>query len=280
MPIKDLLVVVDGSPAAQPRLEAAVAMARSFSAHLTALCLVAEPFLPALLGAHIPADMLAAQLAQAEREADAHLANASAAAKRSEIRIETVRETAALDRLPTVLAQHARRADLTIIGQPDPDHDDLDTTLLAEAAFMASGRPALVVPLTGARTIPPQRIVIAWDGSREAARAANDALPFLERAQEVFVLVVDANLLHEGLGRHPGAGIAEHLARHGVRTTVKQVGSAGFGISGAIMVHVVDERADLLVMGGYGHSRLREVVLGGTTRHMLERMTLPVLIAH
>ena len=86
MPIKDLLVVVDGSPAAQPRLEAAVAMARSFSAHLTALCLVAEPFLPALLGAHIPADMLAAQLAQAEREADAQLANASAAAKRSEIK--------------------------------------------------------------------------------------------------------------------------------------------------------------------------------------------------
>lgn len=280
MSYRDLLVVLEDSPASQPRLEAAVKLAKAVSAHLTALCLVPEPFLPAMLGAHIPADLLAAQLAEAERSADDRLAVAGASAQQSGVLFATARETAAADRLPTLLAQHARRADLTIVGQPDPEHGDLDMSLLAEAAFMDSGRPALVVPWDGTLAISPQRILVAWDGSREAARAVNDALPFCERAENVVVLVVDAAAQARGLEREPGAGIASHLARHGARVSVAQASSGTLGVGGTILAQVQELHADLLVMGGYGHSRLREVILGGATKHVLERMTTPVLFSH
>lgn len=280
MSFRDLLVVLEDSPASQPRLEAAVKLAGAISAHLTALCPVPEPFLPVMLGAHVPADLLAQQLGQSERAADARLAAAAAVAQQGGVQLTTVRETDTVDRLGALLARHARRADLCIVGQPDPDHGELDMSLLAEAAFMDSGRPALVVPKDGTLAVPPQRIVVAWDGSREAARAVNDALPFCARADEVVVLVVDAAAHASGLGREPGAGIAAHLARHGVAVSVVQASSGAAGIGGTILAQVGEQRADLLVMGGYGHSRLREVILGGATKHVLERMTTPVLFSH
>ncbi len=280
MPLRDLLVVLENSPASPLRLEAAVRLAKATSAHLTALCLVPEPFLPPMLGAHIPADLLTQQLAESERAADARLAAAIASAQQHGVQCGALRETDAADRLPAILARHARRADLTLIGQPDPEHDELDMPLLVEAAFMQSGRPALVLPSDGTLAVSPQRIVVAWDGSREAARAVNDALPFCEGADEVVVLVVDAKAHANGLGPEPGTGIAAHLARHGVRVAVTQASSGSLGIGGTIRAQVQEQRADLLVMGGYGHSRLREVILGGATKHMLEQMTTPVLISH
>lgn len=280
MPLRDLLVVLENSPASPLRLEAAVRLAKATSAHLTALCLVPEPFLPPMLGAHIPADLLAQQLAESERAADARLAAAMASAQQKGVQCSVLRETDAVDRLPAILARHARRADLTLIGQPDLEHDELDMPLLVEAAFMQSGRPALVLPSDGTLAASPQRIVVAWDGSREAARAVNDALPFCEGANKVVVLVVDAKAHANELGAEPGAGIAAHLARHGVRVAVAQASSGSLGIGGTILAKVQEQRADLLVMGGYGHSRLREVILGGATKHMLERLTTPVLISH
>lgn len=257
-----------------------MALASSFDAHLTISCLVAEPYVPAVVGAHIPADLLRQQLVEAEREADVRLGTARDQAVRRGLRVETRRETGPLDRLPALLARQARHADLVVVGQADPEAGSVDDALLAEAAFMDSGRPALVIPYIGARTLPPRQVILGWDGSREAARAAADALPFLTHAARVVVLIVDAARRPEQLGAEPGADIATHLARHGVKVEVRQVPSGGLSTGDVILSQASDEGADLLVIGGYGHSRLRERVLGGVTRHLLEHMTCPVLLSH
>jgi nucleotide-binding universal stress UspA family protein len=280
MTIKDLLVHVDRTPAAQLRLGAGLALARRFGAHVTALHLVAEPFLRGGSMHHLPAEVVRGHLRHAEEEADAVLAAAKALADRRGVALDTRRESGTLDRLPAVLARIARNADLVVVGEPGPEEGGADDALLVETAFMDTGRPALVVPHAGPCAMPPDRVLVAWDGSREAARAVHDALPLLRVAADVVLLVVDADRLGPRFGRQPGAGLLAHLGRHDVAARVKAVGSGGSAIAKVILDQAGQEGAGLVVMGGYGHSRLREMMLGGATRHMLERMTLPVLFAH
>ena len=194
--------------------------------------------------------------------------------------LEARLETGSLDRLPAILARIARNADLVVVGEPRPEESGVNETALVEAAFMDTGRPALVVPYVGVQALPPERIVVAWDGSREAARAVHDALPLLRQAKEVVILIVDAGKLGPRFGPQPGAGILAHLGRHGVAVRVKAVESGGAAIVGLILVQAAEEKADLLVMGAYGHSRLREMILGGATRELLSGSSLAVLMAH
>jgi nucleotide-binding universal stress UspA family protein len=273
MAIKDVLVHLDETPASERRLQAALALAAACNAQLSALYLIAEPFLPGMGGRHLPAELLREHLAHAEAEAEAVLASARAEAERQGVSLTVLRASGPLDRLPQLLARHARCTDLTIVGQADLAAHGVDDTALIEAAFMDSGRPALVIPRAGATVLPPQCVIVAWDGSREAARAANDAIPLLQAAE--LVLVVDAR----GAIDHPGAELVAHLVRHAVKAELRQVASSG-GIAEALLAQANAEAADLVVMGGYGHSRLREMMLGGTTRSMLEQMTLPVLFSH
>jgi nucleotide-binding universal stress UspA family protein len=280
MAIKDLLVHLDETPASGARLQAALALAAPCGAHVTALFLVAEPFLPGMGGRHLPADLLREHLAHGEAEADAVLAAARAEADRQGVALAAMRESGPLDRLPHLLARHARHTDLTIVGRADLAGHGVDDTALAEAAFLDSGHPALVIPRGGTAVLPPRRALVAWDGSREAARAAGDAIPLLRFAEHVLVLAVDGRDVAGRAGHRPGADIAAHLVRHGVEAEVRQAASGGAGIARALLGQAQDQAADLLVMGGYGHSRLREVMLGGTTRYMLEHTTVPVLLAH
>jgi nucleotide-binding universal stress UspA family protein len=280
--IKDLLVHLDDTPASPGRLEAALALAGACGAQVTALYLIAEPFLRNMAGRHAPAEVIREHLAHAEAEAEAVFAAARELAGQRKVSLATRRETGSVDRLPSLLGRDARTADLVIVGQPNPQAGGTDAALLAEAAFMDSGRPALVLPHADSRaaTMPPRRAMLAWDGSREAARAVHDALPLLRLAEEAIVLVVDARDLGARVGQQPGADVAAHLARHEVRTRVKRVTSGGSGIGELLLAQAREEGADLLVMGGYGHSRLREMLVGGVTRHLLEHTTVPVLFAH
>ena len=233
-----------------------------------------------MAGYHLPADVVREHLRHAEAEADPVFAAARQAAEQHGVELETRLETGSLDRLPAILARIARNADLIVVGEPNPAESGTDETALIEAAFMDTGRPALVIPYIGAKALPPRRVLVAWDGSREASRAVHDALPLLRLAAEVVILIVDAGKLGPRFGPQPGAGILAHLGRHGVAARVKAVESGGAAIAELILVQADAEKTDLLIMGGYGHSRLREMILGGVTRHMLERMSVPVLFAH
>ncbi len=178
-------------------------------------------------------------------------------------------------------ALHGRYVDLIVLGQLDPD--DLQGPLfrpLPEEVALAVGRPILVVPYAGSWSGIGRRVLIGWDASREATRAVDDAMPFLVGAEAVTVLAVDPAEAPAGHGEVPGADIALHLARHGVRATVEATVSAGIGVGNALLSRASDLEIDLLVMGAYGHSRMRELVLGGATRTILESMTVPVLMAH
>lgn len=279
MSYKDLLVHLDGTDAGKARTEFAIALAAAWDAHLTGLCLMPEPVIPPMLGIAIGAEVLERQRAETAAEGDALLARFRDAATQAAISLETRFEMAPIDTLPRRFARHARHVDLSIVGQP-PANDGVDETMLVEAAFLETGRPALLVPWIGAREVPPRRILVAWDGGREAARAIGDALPFLRRADEVSLVVVDPAALAGRIGEEPGADMARHLARHDVKVSVRAVAAGGLPVGDVLLGEAADWTADLLVMGGFGHSRLRELVLGGVTRHLIEHMTVPVLLAH
>jgi nucleotide-binding universal stress UspA family protein len=273
--ITEILVHVDDTPAAEARIRAAVELAAASKAHVSALALITEPFMRALVGRHLPEDLVREHLATLEREADERLAALSAIAAAKGVKLETRRETAGLDHLSAILARQGRRADLIVVGPGA----DTDQSALTEAAFMDTGRPALVVPTEWSGTLPPKRALIAWDGSREAARATGDAVPLLQTAEDVIVLTVDAHRAGARYSDRPGFGLTTYLTRHGAKARVKQVAASG-GIADTILVQVAEERADLLVMGGYGHSPMREMMFGGVTRSLLESATCPVLVSH
>jgi nucleotide-binding universal stress UspA family protein len=174
-----------------------------------------------------------------------------------------------------------RHADLVILGQVDPAHPPPPAgRQLVEDVLMTSGRPILVIPYIGRFERFGTNILVGWNNSREAARAINDAIPLLAKA--VSVTILEAN----PIGRKPAiddaasADITRHLSRHGISAKTARTALASMTASDALLSYAADVSADLLVVGGYGHSRLRERILGGVTRELLQHMTLPVLMSH
>jgi nucleotide-binding universal stress UspA family protein len=282
MTVKDILVFVDDAKACPARLAVATELAQKYDAHLTGLAIVGLPPIPAYVQANLPPDALQLQQRHVRAKADQAKANfdTAVAAAGREIRAEW-REAHGDGRTDLVAELHCRYVDLAIIGQPDPDDERPETDFLAESLVFGAGRPLLVVPYIGAAggTLG-QRVIVAWDAGREATRAVNDALPFLEAAKWVEVLVINPAPGLGGHGEEPGADVALHLSRHGVNATAEHLVAEDIDVADAILSRCADQGADLLVMGAYGHSRLREMVLGGVTHHILRHMTVPVLMSH
>ncbi|MDO6462514.1 universal stress protein [Granulosicoccaceae sp. 1_MG-2023] len=177
------------------------------------------------------------------------------------------------------ILEHGRYADLVIGLQDDPDRQDDTQYGVMEQVMIEGGRPVLIVPYTGMGKTLGKNITVAWNGSREATRAVFDALPLLQQAESVTVLTVDkpAQGANDTL---PGAELAATLARHNVRVTTQPLVLGDSPVPEVIVSAMADNGADLLVMGGYGHSRFREFVFGGVTHHLLQSMTTPVLMSH
>ena len=176
------------------------------------------------------------------------------------------------------LPMQARYADLVVVGQAGPEPTATPSDL-PEHVALAAGRPVLVVPHTGAKT-PGKTVLLCWNASREAARAAADALPFLKAAQQVIVLAVNPTASADGHGAEPGADAAAWLSRHGAKVTVQRDVAPDADAGEVILSRAADHDADLIVMGIYGHSRIREMVLGGASRTLLGSMTVPVFMSH
>jgi nucleotide-binding universal stress UspA family protein len=279
MAYKDLLVHVDDTKGCAARVGAAIELAIAHDAHLTGVYVVTDPSPVGLVQGYLPPDVLEMLQRQASERANAALARFAEVAKRNQISFETRSDRVLYSAMAEALVTHARYADLVILGQPDPD-DAAGPQYLPEEVTLSSGRPSLVIPYIGPAATLGQRITVAWDASREAARVISDAMPILERAQAVGVVTVNPREEPFGHGEQPGADIALHLARHGIEVEVQRIESRDLDVANAILSHIADRSSDLLVMGAYGHSRLRELVLGGVTRTILHDMTVPVFMAH
>lgn len=281
MGLKDILVHLDHAPQAGMRLAVAADLARRHQAHLTGLFVV-DIITPALGAADPASGAGLAELLESIR------ADALAAAARVEASFgETLRregiagEWRLTEGSPTELVPlHARYSDLTVLGQPDPENDEPSTGAVLSATLFESGRPVLVIPYAGRFTAVGRRVLVGWNAGREATRAVHDAMPLLAKAAAVTITSVNPR---RGLGAHgeePGADIARHLARHGVTVNVEHTVAPEIGAGDILLNRAADLSADLLVIGAYGHSRLREMLLGGVTRSLLRQMTVPVLMSH
>jgi len=274
---KTLLVPVDGRSRSARSVELACRIARTFDAHVIGLFVRPSTYIPSPVLAEGGAELLQElqdkmirELAEgAKMQFDAGVKATSAG--RAEWR------TAEGDRAE-VVALHARYADLVVLNQTDPSA--ADASHFADSVLLSVGRPMLLVPYTGEMKTFGQNVLVCWNASREAARAVTDALPLLKRAEQVTVMSVDGRDSPAGHSESPGADIALFLTRHGVKAKAERTVSGGVDIGDVILSRAFDAGADLIVMGGYGHSRVREIVLGGATRTVLRTMTVPVLMSH
>ena len=199
--------------------------------------------------------------------------------KNADISATVIDEYPEAARVARVIGRHARYADATIIGSSLLRNDLLKTTVI-DGALFESGRPILIVPPHHKPTLRPKRVLLAWDSGVECTRAAREALDVMASAEEVHVTLVDPDTSSIVNGPEPGADIAAYLAHHGITVDVDRLPSGGTSIADVLKQHATDISAELIVMGGYGHSRTREWIFGGVTRSMIDDPNLPVLMAH
>ena len=276
--IKDIIVNLTPGDARDPATDYAVSVASAFEAHLAGVAFIYDPVIPAtVMGGGIPADLIEAQRVESEKGARAAAARFNAAAKRAGLSFETHQLSASAAGAADHFAHLARRFDLAIVGQAQPDSPVMQDLVL-ETALFESGRPVLAVPYIQKDGLKLDRVMVCWDGGRTAARAIADALPLLARAKAVEIVILAGE--RGKRDEIPGADMGQHLARHGLKVTVNRIPLGDMEVADAILSHAADSAADFVVMGGYGHSRLREFILGGATRGMLQTMTVPTLLSH
>jgi nucleotide-binding universal stress UspA family protein len=280
MSYKDLLVHLDDGPGCTARVAAAIMLAGQHDAHLTGVYPVLEMAPKSFIETQIPDTTRAILEAESRDRAEAALAAFRDAAGRAGIAHEA-RTLRVPDAAPAQgLALHAHFADLIVLGPGVPGEAGRLPWRMPEEVVLEAGRPALVVPESGAFETLGERVVVAWDASRAAARAVGDAMPILERARSVLVVSVDPRTTPLAEGEREGLDIAAYLGRHGIEVEVQAIETDRMSAGEVLLSFATDGGRDLLVMGAYGHPRLRELVLGGVTRTVLDRMTLPALMAH
>jgi nucleotide-binding universal stress UspA family protein len=277
--IEDILLPMTHARGDDAALAAAIALSAHFGAHLTVVEPVGLPM--PLPDAWWPVPNI--RMAQAYtdlREAGA----AHAARLRERLGKETIAHEVRIAESyvtepPQLMALHARHADLCVVAAPDPA-DPASGSEYFDSLLFESGRPVLVVPQGAPPRIPARRVAIAWQPTREASRAVHDALPLLRGAGAIDIVIVDPVVGETRHGEDPGIDIAAHLARHDLPLNVAALPGRGDRIAAALIRHASESGADLLVAGGFGHSRMREWVLGGTTRELLRETPIPILFSH
>jgi nucleotide-binding universal stress UspA family protein len=275
--IKDLIVnlpVAGGRDVAGPY---AISMAETFGAHAAGVAFAYEPVIPPTLMGTVPASFIEDQQAENEKAAADARARFDEAARRAGVSFESWSTSASVPGSADRFGAMARRFDLSVVAQAEPDKLAPEEIII-EGALFGSGRPVVVVPYIQKAGVKLDRVMIAWDASRAAARAVGDAMPLLERAGAIEVVIVTNE--RPKSDEIPGADIGRHLARRGLKVEVKRIVATDIDVASALLSHAADTGADFMVMGGYGHSRLREFVLGGVTRGILKSVTIPTLLSH
>jgi nucleotide-binding universal stress UspA family protein len=257
--IKDVVVNLPINSKRIAAADYATSVAKAFCAHITGIAFAYDARTDAV------------------EAAEAAVARFETAAKASGLLASSRTFPATFVGAAELFGRIARRFDLSIVGQTERD-EAVPDDLIIESALFDSGRPVIVVPYIQKQRLKLDRVLVGWDGGRNAARAIADALPFLNRAKVIDIVIVTTG--RSKSDEVPGADIGHHLARHGVKVEIQKLVAPDVDVPNAILSYAADTSADFLVMGGYGHSRLREFVLGGATRGILTSMTIPVLISH
>jgi nucleotide-binding universal stress UspA family protein len=275
--IKDIIVNLSVTKNGSTVGNFAVSVAAALQAHLTGIAFIYDPVVPISGTGYIPADVIESQRADNETAADAAIKDFNAATDRAGISAEPQRLTASLTGAGDQFARMARRFDLAIVGQAQPEMSTMEQ-IIGETTLFESGRPMIMVPYIQKAPFKTGNVMICWDGSRTAARAVADAIPILGKSSSIEIVSVTSERGKED--EIEGVDIGQHLARHGLKVDVHRISRGNIDVADALLSHAADSAADLMVMGGYGHSRLREFVLGGVTRSIFQSMTLPVLLSH
>jgi nucleotide-binding universal stress UspA family protein len=278
MSYKTIVSQVDNSRRCAERTALAIRIATDFDAHLIGLYTSYRPTLETYSMHGIPPVVFEQHKRFYSERTEQARHTFEEAARRAGIKFEW----RAPDGLPAEFAPlHARYADLAIIGQVDPeDPDTFVAERFAEIMALTVGKPVLIVPYIGKLTPFGKHVLVAWNATRESARAMTDAMPLLARAEKVSLMVANPKPGISGHGQFPGADIATLLARHGIRVEVERSDGIQIGIGEWILSWAAEHGVDLIVMGAYGHPRLYEMILGGATRTMLQSMTVPVIMSH
>jgi nucleotide-binding universal stress UspA family protein len=278
MAIKDILLTLESypDPTSVGAIDRAVSLASRLGAHIAAISCEVHVEIPGsfLSGAGHVGAVVAGEAQKSKRSAQDLLAAFEASAQKSGVLHEIIHDRCLTTDLPGLLVDYARLRDLTIV--PAPESAD---QWHAEALIFGAGRPVLVLPETSSSAeIELNRVVVAWDFSRAAARAVSDAIPLLEKAREVCILTVTRE--KDIASRRSSSELARNLARHGIDVIAEDVDAGGQPIGNVLATQLAARKADLLVMGAYGHTRFREFILGGATRSILSRPPVPVLLSH
>lgn len=280
MSYKDLLVHLDDSEICAERVEAAVALAKREGARITGIALALESTISTYIGIDFPSSLTEAQQEIVQKAAESAVEKFETTAKEAGVEFISRIIKCQGTKAPARMAFFARHADLIFVGQPQPDAKGKDfQESLLEHVLHNSGRPVYVVPYIGRYSTKVRRAVIAWDGGKKAVRAVNDAIPMLKARKEVDVLVINPKSRGDDFGGSQGENLVAHLARYGVNAKVVVRTNPEISVDTIIQNHISDSGADLLVMGAFGHSRLREKAFGGVTESILHQMIVPVLMS-
>ena len=274
----DILLHLTADKRSKEKAATALALAKRFNARVMAVYTLPFPSQLYYMGDYVPPSFFQQQVDDARLEAEKAKQQFEQDARAAGISADwTVSEAAPID----ALTRFGTTFDLVVVGQPDPDRDRLGAdnpgvdALPADLA-LALGRPVLVVPYIGNYPHPGDTVMIAWNGTREAARAVHDALPMLKLAKSVTVLSIDP----EPEQTESATALVRHLEHFGITAKARHTTAGGMPVGDVLLSALADNSADLLVMGAYGHSRLRETVFGGVTATLLDSMTVPVLLSN
>jgi len=277
MTYKTILVHIDAGKKCAARIEIAIRLAQQFHGFLIGLNALSRIDLPGYVLEGVGGMSIEEFRKRYAEEQVSHgkstfsKALAASGFARSEWR------TSDLDAVDAV-TMHGRYVDLIVIGQPWAADISAVNNSFANQVMLEAGRPVLMIPHAGEFPTIGKRIIVGWNASREATRAVTDAIPFLQQAEVVQVMVINPKSGEHGA--MPGSDIALFLARHGVQVEVQVDKASEIDIGNEMLSRASDFGADMIVMGGYGHSRFRESLMGGATRTLIDSMTVPVLLSH
>ena len=279
MDFKNILLHLDHSSGCKNRLETAFALAKKYDALITGLFVVPDYVVPSYVEAQISVDLITDVTEKALARARETLTDYEKMADDAGARMEAhVLEGQVIP----ILREHTKYADLLMLGQDQPDDPDNASYGLADALLFEGACPCIVVPHSGKLAVPGKRVLLTWNASRESARALREAMPILSGAEEVVVLSSEPDDADVEIARgHPHADeLARFLESHGIESVSSGIADLDVSTSDAILGQAAEMNADLIVMGAYGHARLREIILGGVTRDLLKQSPVPLFLAH